>query len=79
MRPEGAWWEVRWQGPVTHLGLWINAGGWSGAGTPPYRNLALEPGIGAPDDLTAAMQEWGSFGVLPPLREAEWSLTVTVG
>ncbi len=79
VRPEGAWWEVRWQGPVTHLGLWINAGGWSGAGTPPYRNLALEPGIGAPDDLTAAMQECGSFGVLPPLREAEWSLTVTVG
>jgi hypothetical protein len=79
VRPEGTWWEVRWRGPVTDLGLWINAGGWSGAGTPPYRNLAFEPGIGAPDDLTAAMREWGTFGLLPPLQEAEWSLTVTVG
>jgi hypothetical protein len=25
------------------------------------------------------MREWGTFGLLPPLQEAEWSLTVTVG
>lgn len=79
IHPEGAWWEMRWEGPLTHLGLWINAGGWSGAGTPPYRNLALEPAIGAPDALRVALQEWGTCGLLPPLQETGWSLTVIVG
>ncbi|MCS6962805.1 MAG: hypothetical protein NZM16_02000 [Thermoflexus sp.] len=79
IHPTGAWWEIGWRGPITHLGLWINAGGWSGAGTPPYRNLALEPAIGAPDDLGEAMREWGFFGLLPPLQEMEWTLQVTVG
>jgi hypothetical protein len=66
-------------GSGDRFGAVDQCGGWSGAGTPPYRNLAFEPGIGAPDDLTAAMREWGTFGLLPPLQEAEWSLTVTVG
>ena len=79
IHPTGAWWEIGWRGPITHLGLWINAGGWSGANTPPYQNLALEPAIGAPDDLGVAMREWGFFGLLPPLQEMEWSLQVTVG
>lgn len=79
MRPEGTWWEIGWRGPLTHLGLWINAGGWSGAGAPPYRNLALEPCLGAPDDLSLAMREWGAFGLLPPHQEMGWSLMVTVG
>ncbi len=79
IHPTGAWWEIGWRGPLTHLGLWINARGWSGADTPPYQNLALEPGIGAPDDLSAAMREWGFFGLLPPLQETEWMLRVTVG
>lgn len=69
IHPTGAWWEMGWRGPITHLGLWINAGGWSGANTPPYQNLALEPAIGAPDDLSEAMREWGFFGLLPPLQE----------
>ncbi|MFN3928652.1 MAG: hypothetical protein ACK4OK_03345 [Thermoflexus sp.] len=79
IHPSGAWWEMGWRGPITHLGLWINAGGWSGADTPPYQNLGLEPSIGAPDDLESAMREWGAFGLLPPLQEVEWSLSVTVG
>ncbi len=79
IHPTGAWWEMGWRGPITHLGLWINAGGWSGANTPPYQNLALEPAIGAPDDLNEAMREWGFFGLLPPLQEMEWSLQVTLG
>ena len=28
---------------VAHVGLWLNYAGWSGAATPPYFNLGLEP------------------------------------
>ncbi|MBZ0298939.1 MAG: DUF5107 domain-containing protein, partial [Anaerolineae bacterium] len=33
-------------GEVTHVGLWLNYGGWSPQGIPPYYNLGLEPCIG---------------------------------
>ena len=46
---------------VPHFGLWLNHGGWTPfAGGTPYRNLAFEPCIGAPDTLDAALGAWGA-------------------
>ena len=62
-------------GSVTHFGLWINNAGW----TPfdngrPYRNLAFEPCIGAPDSLAKSIDRWESEAWIPPGETREWSL-----
>jgi hypothetical protein len=62
---------------VTHLGLWLNYGGWSGVpGAAPYFNLAIEPCIGAQDDLALAVSRFGEHGMLPPLGRRAWRLDV---
>ena len=62
---------------VTHLGLWLNFGGWSGVpGADPYFNLALEPCIGAQDDLALAVRRFRDHGTLPPLGHRSWRLDV---
>ena len=64
---------------VTHLGLWLNYGGWAGAiGAQPYFNLGLEPCIGAPDTLDTAVNHWGEYGVLPPKGSQTWWLQITL-
>lgn len=61
---------------IPQLGLWLNLGGWSGAGGNPYYNLALEPCIGAQDSLFEAVQKYGLYRTLEPGEEASWNLTV---
>lgn len=61
---------------VTHFGLWVNNHGW----TPfrdgrPYRNLAFEPCIGAPDSLATSLSAWRSPGWLAVGETREWTLT----
>jgi galactose mutarotase-like enzyme len=64
---------------VTHLGLWINYGGWAGVlGAAPYFNLGLEPCIGAPDTLDTAVDHWRAYGELPPRSCSAWWLEMTV-
>jgi galactose mutarotase-like enzyme len=64
---------------VTHVGLWINYGGWAGApGAAPYFNLALEPCIGAADTLDVAVDHWREHGTLAPHGELAWWLEVSV-
>lgn len=63
---------------VTHLGLWLNYGGWSGVpGATPYYNLALEPCIGAADHLDVSVQE-GAYLTLPARGERTWWLEVAL-
>jgi galactose mutarotase-like enzyme len=59
-------------GLVPQVGLWLNAGGWSGAGGEPYYNLALEPCIGAQDSLQEAVERYGQYGTLPAHGVREW-------
>jgi galactose mutarotase-like enzyme len=60
---------------VTHVGLWMNFGGWSGVpGAPAYYNLGLEPCIGAQDDLAIAHHQYKETGVLPPMGRKTWQL-----
>ena len=54
--------------PVDTVGIWINQGGWNG-----YRHLAVEPGIGAPDPLDVAVQEWRRFAVAEPGETFRWA------
>lgn len=62
---------------VTHIGLWINYGGWAGApDVDAYFNIALEPCIGAPDTLDTAVNHWGEYGVLPAHGTSSWWLCV---
>lgn len=64
---------------ITHLGLWVNYGGWSGApGAEPYFNVGVEPCIGAPDSLEIAVREWGEYGVLSPRGSLAWWLQMTL-
>lgn len=64
---------------VTHLGLWINYGGWAGApDAEPYFNLAIEPCIGAPDTLDTAVNHWQTYGVLPANESLDWGLNLTL-
>lgn len=62
---------------VTHLGLWLNYGGWSGApGAPPYYNLGLEPCIGAQDDLALSVKHFQDAGLLGPQARQAWQVDV---
>jgi galactose mutarotase-like enzyme len=64
---------------VTHLGLWLNYGGWAGApGAAPYFNLGLEPCLGAPDTLDTAVNHWDAYATLPPNGTQEWWLEISV-
>ena len=62
---------------VTHLGLWLNYGGWTGvAGAAPYYNVAIEPCIGAQDDLAMAVRHFHEHGLLPAHGRRSWQLEV---
>jgi galactose mutarotase-like enzyme len=61
---------------VPQVGIWINNGGWAPEGLQPYRNLGLEPAIGAPDSLEEAVREWKLARTLEPEAELGWTLEV---
>lgn len=63
---------------LPYVGLWLNYGAWSGAGTAPYYNLGLEPAAGAPDDLPSALGDWQSASLLPPHATHAWHLRVHI-
>lgn len=64
---------------ITHMGLWLNFGGWSGvSGAPSYYNIALEPCIGAQDDLSVAYHHYKDTGVLPPNGRRTWQLDLVL-
>ncbi|MFI5314588.1 MAG: DUF5107 domain-containing protein [Myxococcota bacterium] len=57
------------------VGVWRNFAGWSGAGTPPYFNLALEPSIGDSDSLDEAIAR-GTAGLLAPRAVRSWRVAI---
>jgi galactose mutarotase-like enzyme len=59
------------------VGIWLNCAGWSGAGTPPYFNLGLEPGIGDADALEEALRR-GTAARLAPHATRRFSLQLAV-
>ncbi|MBK9232203.1 MAG: hypothetical protein WAV79_10375 [Anaerolineae bacterium] len=61
------------------VGLWLNYGGWSGAGSAPYYNLGLEPCSGMPDDLASAVDPaWNAFSTVAAHSTLTWRLRVHV-
>ena len=62
---------------IPFVGLWLNYRRWSGAGTPPYFNLALEPGIGDSDSLDVAQQR-GTAGMLASGATRRWRVELGV-
>jgi galactose mutarotase-like enzyme len=64
---------------ITHLALWLNFNGWSGLGDgKTYYNLAIEPAIGAQDDLDLAYKRFGEYGKVPAKQTISWNLNVTL-
>jgi galactose mutarotase-like enzyme len=63
---------------LPHVGLWLNYGGWSGAGTEPYYNVGIEPTTSPHDDLSVVAHENTALQ-LPPGETRSWQLTVTLG
>ncbi|HTO08454.1 MAG TPA: hypothetical protein VMR86_15515 [Myxococcota bacterium] len=57
------------------VGLWQNYARWSGAGTAPYFNLALEPGVGDDDELERARAR-GTHGLLSPGETRRWWIAI---
>jgi hypothetical protein len=74
-RTSGPSLECAWN-PVAipFLGLWVNNGGWSGSGSPPYHNLGIEPATLPTDNLAAA----ADAPLLAPGESRRWSLDVTL-
>ena len=64
---------------LPQVGLWVNAGGWSGTGSAPYNNLGLEPCIGAQDSLADAVERHNLYRTLAPGEEHRWWLEMTLG
>ena len=58
---------------ITHVGLWMNYGAWSGSGSEPYFNLGLEPCIGGTDALPDA-KALAEYGLLPAKATCSWTL-----
>lgn len=62
---------------ITHVGLWMNYGGWSGCGSKPYFNLGLEPCIGGTDALPDA-KKLAEYALLPAKQTLDWTLDLLV-
>lgn len=62
---------------IPHLSLWLNYGGWSGAGTTPYFNAGIEPTTSPCDRLDDALSEH-SCKHIPNGKSHRWSLTISL-
>ena len=75
--PDGAVLRMRWDpAEIPQVGLWLNAGGWSGIGGAPYCNLALEPCIGAQDSLEDAVLVHDCYATIAAGEVQRWTLEV---
>jgi len=63
---------------IPFLGLWLNFGGWSGAGGAPYWNAGLEPSIGDADSLDDACAR-GTAARLEPGARRSWRVAIELG
>jgi galactose mutarotase-like enzyme len=61
---------------IPQIALWLNAGGWTGIGSEPYYNIALEPCIGAQDSLAEAVTHYRQYATLRPGETRQWALAV---
>ncbi|VAW34058.1 hypothetical protein MNBD_CHLOROFLEXI01-3457 [hydrothermal vent metagenome] len=62
---------------ITHVGLWMNYGGWSGCGSAPYFNLGLEPCIGGADSLPDG-KKLDQYALLPAKQRRSWTLELLI-
>lgn len=59
---------------ISTLGIWLTRGGWNG-----FHHLAIEPGIGAPDPLDVAVNDWQTAGAVAPHSKTQWQFQLTIG
>jgi galactose mutarotase-like enzyme len=65
---------------ITHLGIWLNFKGIGVVeGGPKYYCIAIEPCIGATDDLSLAYSKVDDHSVIPPNGRRTWNLKVRIG
>jgi galactose mutarotase-like enzyme len=74
-RTSGTALEFHWNpATIPFVGVWVNNGGWSGSGSPPYHNLGIEPATLPIDKLAEAFDAPS----LAPGESHRWSLSVTL-
>jgi galactose mutarotase-like enzyme len=62
---------------ITHLGIWLNFNACSVVPDGPRDYfVAVEPCIGAQDDLALAYEQLGDYGIVPAQGERSWKLDV---
>ena len=62
---------------IPHVGLWLNYGGWSGAGPTSYFNAGIEPTTSACDELSVAVRDEKAKQLELGERHS-WQITVKV-
>jgi galactose mutarotase-like enzyme len=60
---------------IPHIGMWMNFAAWSGADTPPYFNIGIEPASCNSDNLEQAFL-CGNASILQPGHNLRWKLSV---
>ena len=63
--------------PQNYIGMWLNYGGWSGGGCPPYFNVGIEPTTSPCDSITHAIAR-DLAAVVPPGELQQWTLMTTL-
>lgn len=63
---------------VPYVAMWLNYGMWSGAGTPPYFNVVIEPSIGDADSLREALADRDTAVHLPAGQTMRWELEISL-
>ena len=58
---------------IDTIGVWLTRGAWNN-----YHHIAVEPGIGAPDPLDVAVEQWKQFGLVMPDTTYRWRFTLTL-
>ncbi len=69
--------DMSWSGPIGHLGLWLNAGGWPDEKSA-LHHIAIEPTTSPDDDLAGALAR-GRAATLPPHGAMKWSVEIRLG
>jgi hypothetical protein len=62
---------------IPFVAMWMNFGAWTGADTPNYYNLVLEPSIGDADSLNQALERKSAVWI-EPAETHTWALSLGV-
>jgi len=69
--------QISFSSPISHCGLWLNYGAWSGASTKNYFNIGVEPTTSPCDSLEMACGKKLAVAI-QPYSEKRWQLNLSI-